>query len=326
MSNGAESQNLDPGYPLGGPGQAVVHVGPQLKPRIVSVPTRHSVHEIDLPEGTDLVESIAGLLGSLGAEGLMVEFLAGEFGHISFVHPAYGPDAEHPMSFTSEFESPGPARLRHASATVGFKDGGPFSHIHASWDEEDGRIRGGHLLPGTLAGPTGLRLRVFALHDARLLSDHDPETGFSAFAPAPRATDGDSPNVDAAEVDAADASSDGGAADLPREFDAVISRVRPGEILDEAVVCVCRDARFDSAEVRASLGSTTGAVFTDGTAPWPAVEFTHLKGTVSGAMSDDPSVQLEGEVADVAGEIRSGQLAAGANPVAVTFELLVRRV
>lgn len=309
MSNGAGPQTLDPGFPLGEPGQAVVHAGARVEPRIVSVPTRHSVHDIDLPEGTDLFETVTDLLHSLDVDGLMVEFLAGEFGHISFVHPAYGPDAEHPMSFTSEFASPGPARLRHASATVGFKDGAPFSHIHASWDEEDGRIRGGHLLPGTLAGAAGLRLRVFALHDARLLSDHDSETGFSAFAPAPK------PNAE--DV------SDFDAADLPREFDSVISRVRPGEIIDEAVVRVCRDAGFDSADVRASLGSTTGAVFDDGTAPWPAVEFTHLAGTVSGALCEGPAVVLEGEVADVAGEIHSGRLAVGANPVAVTFELFV---
>lgn len=125
----------------------------------------------------------------------------------------------------------------------------------------------------------------------------------------------------------------------------MVSRIRPGEILDEAVLAVCRSAGFDSAEVTASLGSTTGAVFVDGSAPWPAVEFTHLSGTVTGATSTGaisttatslgssptgaqdaaPQVVLTGEVVDVAGQVTRGTLEPGANPVAVTFELFVRR-
>lgn len=306
-----------PGYPLGEPGDIVVHAGPQQNPRIVSVPTRYTEHLIDLDSGDDLFDSVTGLLDSLDVQGLMVEFVAGEFGRVNFVHPDFGPDAEHPMSFTSEFRLDGPVVLQHASATVGSKAGAQFSHIHASWLTEEGLVKGGHLLPGTLVGPKGMRLRVFALADAQLLSETDPETGFSAFAPA-AATPGNRPLL----VPFA-SSPDSSATDL--QFDAVISRVRPGERIDEAIVAVCRGAGFDSAEVGASLGSTTGAVFTDGTAPWPAVEFTHLSGSVTGALGVNPQVRLEGEVVDVAGDVHSGVLAAKANPVAVTFELFVRR-
>jgi hypothetical protein len=239
----------------------------------------------------------------------MVEFTEGEFGRIDYVYPAYGPDAEHPMSFTSEFHHDGPAELQHASATVGKKDGVPFTHIHASWLTQEGPVKGGHLLPGTLVGPKGMRLRVFALADAQQFSEADPETGFFAFAP----TATDSPASESAQLSAPASAS----------ADAVISRVRPGELIDDAIVAICRAAGFDTAEVRASLGSTTGTVFTDSSAPWPAVEFTHLTGSVSGALGDNPQVRLEGEVVDVAGEVHAGQLALGANPVAVTFELLV---
>lgn len=298
-----------PDFRLGEPGDVVVHAGPRQSPRIVSVPTRYSEHLVDLAEGDALFETVTGLLEALDASGLMVEFVDGEFGRISYVYPAYGPDAEHPMSFTSEFHDEGPAALQHASATVGRKDAQPFTHIHASWVSEEGLAKGGHLLPGTLVGPKGMRLRVFALTDAQQLSEADPETGFFAF--APRAVH--SPTVESAQ----------GSESASR--DAVISRVRPGELIDDAIVSICRDAGFDSAEVRASLGSTTGAVFTAGTAPWPAVEFTHLTGAISGALSEDPQLSLEAEVVDVAGEVHSGVLAPGANPVAVTFELFVRQ-
>ena len=316
MSNGAETTALpQPTFPLKVPGTAVVHAGPQQTPRIVSVPTHNTAHVLELPEGTDVFAALEHSLTDFAVPGIMAEFVSGQFGHIDYVHPAYGPDAEHPMSFTESFSIDSPTELRHASATTGFREGVPFCHIHASWTGADGETKGGHLLPGTLAGPAGLTIRLFALHDAQLISEVDAETGFSAFAPTPanHATD---------DPESPEPSEPSESADSPND---VVSRIRPGEILDEAVLAVCRNAGFDSAEVVASLGSTTGAVFTDGTAPWPAVEFTHLEGTVTGARSSAPKVTLSGEVVDVAGDVHSGVIANGANPVAVTFELFVRR-
>lgn len=328
-----ESENPagDPGYPVGEPGDVVVHAGPRQNPRIVSVPTRRAEHLIDLVQGDDVFASVTGLLDSLEVPGLMVEFVDGEFGGIEYVYPAYGPDAEHPMSFTTEFRLEEPAAVHHGSATVGTKDGEPFSHIHASWVTKDGTTRGGHLLPSTLVGPKGMRLRAFALADAQLLSDIDPETGFSAFAPAAA---GAGPTDDAGPTDGVPPAGEAGEPAVDREArtapsprgSAVVSRVRPGEFIDETILAVCRGAGFDAAEVRASLGSTTGAVFAEGTAPWPAVEFTHLTGSVTGALGDSPQLRLEGEVVDVDGEVHSGVLASRANPVAVTFELFVQRV
>ena len=315
MSNGAETTDLpQPTFPLKAPGTTVIHAGQRQSPRIVSVPTRCTEHLLELPEGADVFAALEQSLTDFAVPGIMAEFVSGDFGHIDYVHPAYGPDAEHPMSFTEAFSVDVPTRLRHASATIGVRDGSPFSHVHASWTGPDNEARGGHLLPGTLAGPAGLTIRLFALDDARLISDVDPETGFSAFAPIPAdrcPTESVRPLGEAVEDSA-----------FP---DAVVSRIRPGEILDEAVLAVCRTAGFDSAEVTASLGSTTGAVFTGGSAPWPAVEFTHLSGTVTDAASETPQVSLSGEVVDVAGEVSFGTLEPGANPVAVTFELFVRR-
>ncbi|MEY9257930.1 putative DNA-binding protein with PD1-like motif [Brevibacterium epidermidis] len=317
MSNGADSTALrQPTFPLKAPGTAVIHAGPQQNPRIVSVPTRCTEHILELPEGTDVFAALERSLTDFAVPGIVAEFHSGDFGHIDYVHPAYGPDAEHPMSFSETFTVDVPARLRHASATIGVRDGSPFCHIHASWTTSDNKIRGGHLLPGTLAGPKGLTIRLFALPDAQLISEVDPETGFSAFAPTRADHPADQPN-------SPEPSEPSESADSPN---AVVSRVRPGEILDEAVLAVCRNAGFDSAEVVASLGSTTGVVFTDGTAPWPAVEFTHLGGKVTGARSAAPKVTLSCEVVDVAGAVHSGVIANGANPVAVTFELFVRRL
>ena len=337
MSNGAETTALtQPTFPLKAPGAAVVHAGPRQGRRIVSVPTRSSEHLVELSEGADLFAALEQCLTDFAVPGIMAEFVSGQFGRIDYVHPAYGPDAEHPMSFTEAFSVDDPTQLRHASATIGFREGTPFCHIHGSWTGADGETKGGHLLPGTSAGPAGLRIRLFALSDARLISEVDPETGFSAFAPAPAQTIPSAPAERAGfPFDVEPPQFTTGAVPSPPALDAVVSRVRPGEILDEAVLAVCRNAGFDSAEVVASLGSTTGAVFVNGSAPWPAVEFTYLSGTVTGATAEGassagpqnprPHISLSGEVVDVAGEVRRGTLEPGANPVAVTFELFVRR-
>ncbi|SMX67581.1 PCC domain-containing protein [Brevibacterium aurantiacum] len=315
MSNGAETTLQQPTFPLKAPGTAVVHAGQRQNPRIVAVPTRCTEHVLELPAGADLFSALEASLTDFAVPGIMAEFISGEFGHIDYLHPAYGPDTEHPMSFTEAFSVDSSTTLRHASATIGLREGTPFCHIHASWTGADGETKGGHLLPGTLTGPAGLRIRLFALHDARLISEVDPETGFSAFAPNPTDRIGDmSESTETRKP-----------SESPDPADAVVSRIRPGEILDEAVLAVCRTAGFDSAEVVASLGSTTGAVFADGTAPWPAVEFTHLSGAVIGARNSTPRITLSGEVVDVAGEVSYGTLKPQANPVAVTFELFVRR-
>ncbi|MGC2976185.1 PCC domain-containing protein [Brevibacterium sp. FAM 25378] len=330
MSNGAETTDLPgPTFPLNRPGTAVIHAGPRQDPRIVSVPTRCAEHTLGLPEGADVFAALERSLADHTASGIMAEFDDGQFDRIDYVHPAYGPDADHPMSFTEAFSVSGPAQLRHASATVGFRNDAPFCHIHASWTDADGTVRGGHLLPGTLAGPEGLRIRLFVLADARLVSDVDPETGFSAFAPHPLDPDPATAEARTAATDAPtqpDAPSRPAAPSPTGTPGAVVSRVRPGELLDEAVLAAVRDAGYAEAEVLASLGSTTGAVFTGGSAPWPAVEFTHLAGTVTGAQSEDPYVSLTGEVVDVAGDVHNGTLAPAANPTAVTFELFVRRI
>src|SRR5690606_6768676 len=102
---------------------------------------------------------------------------------------------------------------------------------------------------------------------------------------------------------------------------AVSSRIRPGEDLCTAVATVARRAGFDSALVRASLGSLVGARLRSGAGEpvevdWPASEVTSLTGRVRG-----------GDVALVAsrvgrhGEVFSGVILPGENPVAVTFEL-----
>ena len=283
-----------PTFPLKAPGTAVIHAGPQQNPRIVSVPTRCTEHVLEL-RGHGPLSRAERSLTDFSVSGIMAEFVSGRSAIPTMSIPPTVRTPSTPCRSPRHLSNL--TELRHASATIGFREDTPFCHIHASWTAADGDTRGGHLLPGTLAGPSGLTIRLFALPDARLLSEVDPETGFSAFAPTPTSSE------------------------TPASPDAVVSRVRPGEILDEAALDICRNAGFESAEV-----SRVSAVRPEPChrwqRPWPAVEFTHLSGAVTGANST-PRITLSGEVADVAGEV-SPPPKPQANPVAVTFELFVR--
>ncbi|RBP65056.1 hypothetical protein DFO66_105162 [Brevibacterium sanguinis] len=362
-----ESMTPPPDYPLGRAGETFVHAGPRLHPRIVSVPTAVAVHDVDLLPGAELFTEFGRILSELDVRGAGVEVVSGGFSALPYVRPAYGPDAAHPMHFSAEMSAECPVRVRAGSATLGFRSPAsdlrapapaapapalapappgpapgpaapgpaaldPFGHIHASWTDRLGRHRGGHLLPGATIGAEGLRLRVFAYSDVELLSAIDEETGLPTFAPRSRPDHRVAPNpIHDVEVSPTSASS-AHQTDQDTVRTGVVSRIRPGQMIDEAVLDVCRAAGFTRAEVRGSLGSTVGAIFEDVNGrgeraeevvvDWPAAEYTVLRGTVEDSPGE-PHVELVAEAVDVHGRVLAGRVRTGANPVAVTFELLL---
>ncbi len=275
-----------------------------------------TTHDLAFSPSADLFTELSRQLEAFGARGAAVELLSGSFDNVVYVHPAFGPDAAHPMSFTEELRAAPPVTLRQGSGTIGFRYGEPFSHIHASFVDRNGRTTGGHLLPGTMIGRSGLQVRLHALLDVEWDSADDAETGFPVFAPEKAAA----VHSPAAGTPAPPAD------DVGDLVSAVIARIRPGEFLDEAVAQVAHRAGFSRARIVAGLGSTVGALLDqidgDGGPPttvvWPAVEFTHLSGIVATG-----GTRLIGEVVDVSGNVIAGTVRNGENPVAVTFELLM---
>ncbi|MEV4729711.1 DUF296 domain-containing protein [Saccharopolyspora sp. NPDC049426] len=276
-------------------GTPLRHPGPRAPERIVSVPTDVSVLRAALPRGAGVAEALWRLTEGAGAAAASVELANGSFGVLRYVHPAIG--TEHPAYFSETVEPAGPCFVLGGSATVGLRDGAGFAHVHATWLDRSGKVRGGHLLPGTTVGDLPVEATVRLLHDVTFVSHTDSETQMPAFTPHPRAE-----------------------ATNPR---AVAARVRPGEDLHAAAASIARAAGFGVATVRASLGSVVGARLWSGSndvveVDWPATEFTKLTGTVRG---DD--VVLAGSLVDRHGAVHSGVLVPGENPVAVTFELYV---
>ncbi|MBK1783672.1 PCC domain-containing protein [Prauserella cavernicola] len=275
--------------------------------RIVSVPTSVSVVRAELAPGTVVSQGLWALAQAAGCQGASAELAHGCFGTLRYVHPAIGTDGERPATFSATVEPAAPGFVASGTATVGTRDGAAFTHLHATWLDGEGRLRGGHLLPETTVGAVPIQVTLRAQHDVALLSEADAETSMPAFTPHPVASGRDDDTGDAR---------------------AVMSRVRPGVDLHDAVAEVVARAGFGSAIVRASLGSVVGARLRSGAgriveADWPATEFTTLSGTVTGTDGGPPEVLLTGSLVDLNGRVHSGVVLPGQNPVAVTFELYV---
>lgn len=278
-------------------GVPLQHPGPRTPERIAAVPTGVTVVRAELPPWSNVVGELWRITEAAGCRAACVELAHGSFGTLRYVHPAVG--AERPAFYSDTIEPAGPCFVLGGSATVGTREGRAFAHLHATWLDEHGRVRGGHLLPETTVGDAAIEATVRLLHDAAYVSDTCPETSMPAFTPHAQAE--------------------------PATTQAVAARILPGEDLYDAVRTVAARAGFDSAVVRASLGSAVGARLRTGPgriteADWPATEFTSLTGT---ARAGD--AVLTATLVDRNGDVHSGRVLPGQNPVAVTFELYVER-
>ncbi len=289
------------------------HPGPRAAQRLVSVPTTCSVIRGVLPAGAVISEAIWELVKPTGVLSAKAGINGGTIEHLPYVYPLCGGGERRVVSLTSPVQAHTPASLLGGSVTVGHREGRQFTHVHASWLDADGALRGGHLLPEARVGEIGVNVVLTLLHDVQMISVDDPETLLPTFTPIPR-EGGSSPRGDTR---------------------AVMSRVLPGIDMHDAVQQICLNAGFGNAVVTDSLGSTVGAALTQGvdrTGPVttlvdaPAVEWTRLIGSAHGVGTDEPEMSLSGTCVDVTGAVHSGTLIPGRNVTAVTFELLVEEL
>lgn len=112
----------------------------------------------------------------------------------------------------------------------------------------------------------------------------------------------------------------------------VVARVLPGEDITEAIIKTSKASGFESVSVRAGIGSLVGGEFintatgethqVDG----PGTEVIALIGHISDLSSEQPEVRLSCTMVDRHGVVHAGELIAGSNPVAVTFELVLQEM
>ncbi len=280
----------------------LVHPGPVASSRLGSVATGVVVERVSLAPGRRLIDAIDEELVRLGLDSAQVDLLGGPLGRVSYCFPALSPDGSTAAWYSETHEAVVPAELVGGSATVGRRDGERFVHCHAAWFDAFGQLRGGHLWPDTVVGATPVEIVLHAFDSVALTSGTDDETLMPVFTPR------------SAER-----------RDAPGErCRAVMSRVRPGVEVHDAIRQVMDVAGFARASVRGSLGSLVGATLLrpDGTvtSDGPATEVA-----LSGHASSEEA-HLSAIVIDRHGAVSIGELAERGNLVAITFELLVEEV
>lgn len=306
------------------PGRSVTHPGPVTDDRVTAVRGRTQPHHLaDLLAGSPahpdargpgagfLVDEVAAAVEAAGADSGIVEFSTTRLPHISYCFPAAGDDV-HPMLYSKTHTSSG--TVLGATATVGWRrrpgDDGAHQtaglerwvHFHASWVDDAGALRGGHLWPETTAAGALDRATVWPLHGITLVNSFDDETELPVFTPV-RA---------AARATAAPFSSG--------DRDAVFARVRPNEEIHRAVRALTTAHGLAGGAVRGGTGSFVGAMFDDGRIiDGPATEVISL----AGRLDDTAAGPLTCSLITAHGTVASGRLAAEGNIVGATYDLLL---
>jgi predicted DNA-binding protein with PD1-like motif len=278
--------------------------GPALEPRLESVPGRALPLAFTLSPGLTLLEAVGRPLREAGFAHAMVTLEGGGFGPFAYVLPARSPDAAHAAWYSATQAPPGGARLERANITFGLRDGQPWLHCHAIWQEAAGR-RAGHVLPeeSILAAP--MAARAWGLSGIGFLAEPDPETNFTLFHPVP----------DAARA-------------LPAGAPRVIAlRIRPNEDVVTVLEAACRRHGFAGAVLRGSVGSLVGAAFAHGgMVADHATEILVTDGQISADRAGRLRAGLAVAVADMRGHVHEGALLQGGTPVCITFEGLLEEV
>jgi len=190
-----------------------------------------------------LREAIAAPLLAAGIVSASVRLENVQFAPFHYVRPALSATPDHAAYYSDQFSQPAVCMMR-ANATFGSKDGAPFVHCHAWWEDADGNCEGGHVLTdlSLIAAPVAAMAWAVAMWRCRSTTIRRPIFRCFIRWPVPRRRR------------------------LPLLKN---SRAQPWHASGRIRICPMRwkksaPPRFDHAIIRGSLGSIVGAVFEDG--------------------------------------------------------------
>lgn len=281
----------------------IEHPGPVAaqRRRTVDCDMRHT--QLKLPAGESLLATLASLLETNQATSAVVRLRGGSFDPFFYYMPALSPTPEHAVYFSHRYEPQGRVRLESATVTVGVRDAQPWLHCHGIWHDADGQRLGGHVVPDEAVISEPIDAAVWFLDGAAFEVVPSLETGFTLFEPVSTH---------------ATAQPGGGPFAMS---------VRPNEDLCTALEDECRARGIVSAHVHGGVGSLVGATFDDGREVVPFVTEVFIReGDITADGSGELTARIDASMVDHLGGLSEGRLQRGANPVLVTFELLIEPV
>lgn len=278
----------------------LIQPGPVVAQRFESFEGKGRKFEFLLAPGLSINEAIAGplLAENMRAAALVLE--GGAFAPFHYLMPALSTDGVHAAWYSDQYSPMGETQLQRGNVTFGERDGAPFIHCHAIWNEADGSCNAGHILPHETIVSKPIRATAWSVDNIAMVSEPDAETGFTLFHPVQRSE----PDAQGSRM--------------------VFARVAPNEDIIESLETICQTHGFETAAIRSSIGSLIGARYLDGrTVDDIATEVFVLEGTVS---RNSTATRVEIAMVDTHGTITRGVLERGANPVCITFELCLEEI
>lgn len=302
------------------PWRRIVHPGPAPVQPLESAPVAVRARTLTLPAGASLRAALSKALA--GETGAVLRLGPATCSSFAWVLPARSRDGVHAVFYSERHESPGPVTLHDACVSWGRRDGEPWLHVHADWALPDGTRCCGHLLPDEVMLATPMTVQAWCLDGAGFEVREDAHTAFSLFQVAGDgagdATPSSGTTADAVAVPA------GAAAE---KAEGLLVRLAPNVDVCASLVSLVAASGWRGAVLRGGVGSTVGAVFTDGRVVEPFItEAFVTEGRVMPGADGALEAVVEVRFVEQTGGIHAGRLAPGRNGVLVTFELLLERV
>ncbi|THU02027.1 DNA-binding protein [Lampropedia puyangensis] len=296
--------------------RSIHHYGtPELRRHNV-VPCQLHYHADALPTGLSLREAFAAVCAQRGATSAVARLEGGSFGPLAYVMPALSTKPEFAVYYSDRYEAQVPAQIESATVTIGLRDGQPWLHCHAVWVDAQGLRQAGHILPDEAWFTETPQMHIWYLQGANFDVLPCTESRFSLFTPVP----------DVAVAEPAPAAARPAATAVSTSSGLAVT-IRPNEDVCEAIATICREHGIRRAVVRGGVGSLVGVSFADGREVEAFVtEVLIEQGTVDTSLPGGTGVQLDVALVDYLHGIHSGRLKPGANPVLVTFEMVIERV
>lgn len=279
----------------------IVQPGPAIEARVVAVEGRGRAFNLRLPAGGLLVEAVREGLAREGFAAGVINIKSLALHPFAYVMPALSKDGKNAAFYSDTFRPEGITRLEGGALTFGQRHGAPFFHCHALWREPDGKRSGGHILPEETVIAEAADVRAFGFEGGGFVGRLDPEINFTVFGP--------------------EAAPPAGARTDCRAF---ALRLRPNQDFHGALEAFCRAQGIARARVHGGVGSLIGALFEDGHEVEPfATEVFLTGGDIAPHAAGNLIATLDAGLVDYTGALASGRLTRGANPVLMTFELII---
>ena len=281
--------------------RSIAQPGPIATERIQWVEARGRAFSFTLQAGLPLLEAARRGFAAEGFVGGTLNMTRGVLGPFGYVMPALSRTGENAAFYSDTFRPAGRTQLKLGAMTFGSRDGAPFFHCHGLWQEADGRINGGHMLPEETVIAESFEVQAFGLDGAVFAAEPDAETNFKLFGPV------SDPGTSAKATSRAFA-----------------LRLRPNQDFAGSLEAFCRQHGILRARMHGGVGSTIGACFTDGRSVVPfATELAVRTGTITTDADGTLQAGLEIALVDYLGGIAEGRLVRGDNPVLMTMELVL---